>query len=146
MAFGETKSRRPPARRGITSSRLPDKADFPSVASVKPTLDAETARAARAFMQRIEGKFPIIEGLVFGSRARGTHRADSDADLAVILKGERGNRYKAAGEMAGIAFDIMLETGILIDPLPLWEDELKRPETFSNPALIESIKREGLRL
>ena len=48
--------------------------------------------------------------------------------------------------MAGIAFDVMLETGVLIDPRPLWEDELKRPETFSNPALIENIKREGLRL
>jgi predicted nucleotidyltransferase len=97
-------------------------------------------------MQRIAGKFPIIEALVFGSRARGAHRADSDADLAVILKGERSNRYKAAGEMAGVAFDVMLETGILIDPLPLWESELNRPETFSNPALIEIIKRDGLRL
>ena len=45
-----------------------------------------------------------------------------------------------------LAFDVMLETGVLIDPLPLWEDELKRPETFSNPTLIENIKREGLRL
>jgi DNA invertase Pin-like site-specific DNA recombinase/predicted nucleotidyltransferase len=129
-----------------TISRLADKAAAPSVASVKPTLDVETERAARAFMQRIEGKFPPIEGLVFGSRARGTHKADSDADLAVILKGEPGNRYQVSREMAGIAFDLMLENGVLIDPLPLWEDELKRPETFSNPALIENIKREGLRL
>jgi DNA invertase Pin-like site-specific DNA recombinase/predicted nucleotidyltransferase len=127
-------------------SRLADKTASPPVAPVRPTLDVETERAARAFMQRIEGKFRAIEGLVFGSRARGTHKADSDADLAVILKGENGNRYKVAGEMAGIAFDVMLETGILIDPLPLWEDELKRPETFTNPALIENIKREGLRL
>jgi predicted nucleotidyltransferase len=146
MAFGETKSRRPSARRGITISRLADKAASASVAPFKRTLDVETERAARAFMQRIEGKFPAIEGLVFVSRARGTHRADSDADLAVILKGERGNRYRVAGEMAGIAFDLMLENGILIDPLPLWEGELDRPETFSNPALIENIKREGLRL
>jgi hypothetical protein len=29
--------------------------------------------------------------------------------------------------MAGIALDVMLETGVLIDPLPLWEDEIKRP-------------------
>ena len=92
-----------------TISRLADKAASPSGASAKPTLDVKTERAARAFMQRIEGKFPAIEGLVFGSRARGAHKADSDADLAVILKGERGNRYKVAGEMAGIAFDLMLE-------------------------------------
>ena len=65
-------------------------------------------------MQRIEGKYPAIEGLVFGSRARGTQTPDSDADVAVILKGEHGDRYKVSGDMAGVAFDVMLETGVLI--------------------------------
>ena len=86
-----------------------------------------------------------MKGL-YSAAARGAHKADSDADLAVILRGDHGDHYKVSHEMAGIAFDVMLETGVLIDPLPLWEDELKRPETFSNPALIENIKREGLRL
>jgi DNA invertase Pin-like site-specific DNA recombinase len=128
-----------------TISRLMEKA-APSPLPVRPALDAETERAARVFMQRIEGKYPTIEGLVYGSRARGDHRPDSDADLAVILKGERGDRYKVSGEMAGIAFDVMLETGILVQAVPLWEGELKQPERFSNPALIDNIKREGLRL
>jgi DNA invertase Pin-like site-specific DNA recombinase len=128
-----------------TISRLVEKA-APPIPLARPALDAETERAARVFMQRIEGKYPMIEGLVFGSRARGDHKSDSDADLAVILEGERGDRYKVSGDMAGIAFDVMLETGVLVDPLPLWEDELKRPERFSNPALIDNIKREGLRL
>ena len=105
-----------------TISRLAEKAGPPAL-SVRPALDAEMERAARAFMQRLEGKYPAIEGLVFGSRARGDHKPDSDADLAVILKGERGDRYKVSGDMAGIAFDVMMETGVLVDPLPLWEDE-----------------------
>jgi predicted nucleotidyltransferase len=83
---------------------------------------------------------------VYGGRACGTHKADSDADLAVILKGKRGDRSAAAIDMAGIAVDVLQETGILVQALPLWEDELKRPELFGNPALIENIKREGLRL
>ncbi len=114
--------------------------------SALAALDAATERAARAFLRRLEGKYPFIEGVVFGSRARGDHRADSDADIAVILRGKRGDRYKVSGDMAEIAFDVMLETGVLIDPLPLWEDELQRPEQFSNPGLIANIRREGVRL
>ena len=130
-----------------TISRLAEKAaPLPVPAPGARMIDAETERAARAFMQRIEGRFPAIEAVVFGSRARGTYRPDSDADLAVILKGERGDRYEVSREMAGVAFDVMLENGILIDPLPLWEGEMRRPETFSNPALIENIRREGLQL
>jgi len=130
-----------------TISRLAEKAaPLPVSSATQPALDAKTERAARVFMQRLEGKYPAIEGLVYGSRARGDHKPDSDTDLAVILKGERGDRYKVSGDMAGIAFDVMMETGVLVSPLPLWEEEFQQPERFSNPALIANIKREGLRL
>ena len=85
-----------------------------------------------------------LKGL-FLAAARGAHKPDSDADLAVILKGEHGDRYKVSREIAGIAIDVMFETGVLINPLPLRENELKRPETFSNPALIENINNQALR-
>jgi antitoxin ChpS len=48
--------------------------------------------------------------------------------------------------MAGIAFDVMLETGVLIEAVPLWEEEWAHPERFNNPALIENIQRDGIRL
>ena len=48
--------------------------------------------------------------------------------------------------MSDAAYDVMLETGVLIGPLPFWEEEFKRPNTFTNPELIRNIKREGLRL
>jgi DNA invertase Pin-like site-specific DNA recombinase/predicted nucleotidyltransferase len=128
-----------------TISRLADKAPL-LPAPVTPVMDAETERAARTFIQRLEGKYSVIESILFGSRARGTHTAESDADIAVVLEGTKGNRYAVGSDMAGIAFDVMLETGILVEALPLWADELKRPETFSNPALIHNIQRDGLRL
>lgn len=108
--------------------------------------DPETAHAARTFLRHIAGRYPVKETVLFGSRARGTHDADSDADLAVILNGPAGRRYPIAGEMAEIAFTVMLETGILVQAVPLWEDEFERPETFSNPGLIAAIKRDGVRL
>jgi uncharacterized protein len=109
-------------------------------------LDAETERAARAFLKRLEGKYPLREAILFGSRARGDHKPDSDADIAVILKGEKGDRYKVSGDMAGVEFHVLMETGVMVQGLPLWEDELARPESFSNPALIANILREGVHL
>jgi hypothetical protein len=63
----------------------------------------------------------------------------------VVLKGRSGDRVATALDMAGLAFDVLLETGILVEPLPLWEDEFKHPERFGNPALVKNIRREGLR-
>lgn len=120
-----------------TISRLADRAQ-------RPRLDEQTKGAALAFLRRLEGRFPVKAALVFGSRARGDHRPDSDADVAVILRGDVGDRYKTSAEMAGAAFDALMETGVLIDPLPLWEKEMRFPDRFSNPQLIENIKREGL--
>lgn len=129
-----------------TISRLAEKAPASIAASPAPALDAETERAARTFMQRLEGRFPVIGGILYGSRARGTHTADSDADIAVVLEGKPGNRAWFSNDMAGIAFDVMLETGVMVQAVPLWESELKRPESFGNPALIQNIRRDGLRL
>ena len=118
----------------------------PALVAVRPPLDADTQRATRAFMQKIKGRFPLHEAFLFGSRARGTHNADSDADVAVILKGEKGSRSEISREMSDAAYDVMLETGVLIGPLPFWKEEFKWPNTFSNPELIRNIKREGFRL
>jgi uncharacterized protein len=112
----------------------------------KPAIDADTVHAMRAFMQRVEERYRVREAILYGSRARRTHRADSDADLAVILKGPRGDRKATALDMADIAFDVMLETGVRVEALPLWEEELDHPTRFSNPGLIQNILREGIRL
>jgi predicted nucleotidyltransferase len=47
--------------------------------------------------------------LLFGSRARGDHRLDSDADLALIF--ERGNEWPVLEALAGLAFDVLMDTG-----------------------------------
>jgi len=131
-----------------TISRMVEKAAPPSLPA-RPVLDAETERAARVFLKRLEGKYPIVDAILYGSRARGDHTSDSDADIAIILKGERGaqrDRTAASLDMAGLAFDVMMETGVMVQGLPLWETELARPETFTNPALINNILREGVHL
>ena len=100
----------------------------------------------RAFLRRIGARYPIREIILFGSRARGTHWDDSDIDLAVVLDGDGAERSRVSGEMAEIAFDVLMETGLLVQALPLWEREWREPEHFSNPLLIANIRRDGVPL
>ena len=114
--------------------------------SLETRMGEDTARAARLFLQRTGAHYDLSRALLFGSRARGDAGASSDLDIAVVLRGAPAARADAAIEMAGLAFDVMLETGVLVDPIPLWEDEWTHPERFSNPALIEHIRRDGVPL
>ena len=41
--------------------------------------------------------------------------------------------------MADLAFDVLLETGINISPLPIWLNESKEPDVHSNPELLRNI-------
>ncbi|HWJ36307.1 MAG TPA: nucleotidyltransferase domain-containing protein [Steroidobacteraceae bacterium] len=115
-----------------------------------PYLDSrvgsEAMGAAREFVRQVSLRYPVNAALLFGSRARGTHRADSDVDVAVLLRGPRGKLMDTSLDMADIAFDVLLETNVYIQPLPIWEDEWEHPETHSNPRLLENIRREGLPL
>ena len=101
---------------------------------------------AQAFLRRLPGGYDVAQAILFGSRARGDHRADSDLDLAVVLRGRSGDLLEAKLDMAGVAFDILMETGVLVQALPLWDDDLAHPEGFINPALIRTILAEGIRL
>lgn len=118
----------------------------PLTETPKPPIDEQTTRAVRAFAARIAREADVVDIVLFGSRARRSHHPESDADVAVLLRGKHGRRLDAALRFADIAFDVMLETGILIEAVPLWEDEWETPEIFANPALIANIQREGVRL
>ena len=110
-------------------------------------IDQDTESAVRRFLALIAEHFDLAGAIVYGSRARGTHNQDSDADVVVLLRGEHRPRFLIAKlDMADIAFDVLLETGILISPLPVWLDEWEHPERYANPALLRNIDREGVRL
>ena len=110
------------------------------------TLDPATERAARLFAERIASHYQLKEALVFGSRARRTHHHGSDADIALLLRGRPGHFLVTKLAMADVAFDVLLETGIRIQPLPVWEEEWDHPESYSNPQLLANIARDGVRI
>ena len=109
-------------------------------------IDHDTEEAVRHFLGLIANSYDMAGAIVYGSRARGTHRPDSDADVAVLLNGEHQRVLTTTLAMSDVAFDVLLETGINISPLPVWLDEWEHPETYSNPALLHNIAREGVRL
>jgi predicted nucleotidyltransferase len=48
-------------------------------------LDLVTESAVRAFLARLPAELRLQYAILYGSRARGEDRPDSDADLALIL-------------------------------------------------------------
>jgi antitoxin ChpS len=101
-------------------------------------------QAVQIFARRLSDRYPVQQIILFGSRARGDHRADSDADVAVVLRGNRGDFLDTKLEMVGIAYDVLLDTEIYIQPYPIWESEWNDPQTHSNPRLLHNIQREGI--
>jgi predicted nucleotidyltransferase len=109
-------------------------------------IDHDTEEAVRRFLSLIADRYDMVGAIVYGSRAHGTHRPDSDADVAVLLRGEHQRVLPTTLAMADVAYDVLLETGINISPLPVWLDEWEHPENHSNPALLRNINQEGVRL
>lgn len=109
-------------------------------------VDHDTEQAVHRFLGLIASRYDLVGGILYGSRARGDHRPDSDADVAVLLRGEHQRLLPTKLAMADVAFDVLLETGINISPLPVWLDEWEHPETYSNPALLRNIAEDGVRL
>ena len=110
------------------------------------TIDADTRTATDAFSKMLIGRFPVAGAMLFGSRGRGSQRAASHAAVAVFLQGEPASFLETKDAMADVAFDVLLETGVLIKPLPVWETEWRHPERRPYPEFLAIIRREGVAL
>ena len=108
--------------------------------------NSEVERAIALFLDALRRKYAVDEVRLYGSRARGDFWPDSDVDLAVVLRGPRGDIWDTAREFADITFDILIETGVPLAPMAVWRDDFDHPEQTKNPALIRNIHREGIRL
>jgi predicted nucleotidyltransferase len=112
----------------------------------KQDLDPQTLRAIDAFKGRLASSFPVEQTILFGSRARLSHQPQSDADVAVLLLGAKASFMETKFAMDDVAFDVLLDTGIRIQPLPIWHDEWADPEGYPNPSLLKNIRREGVQV
>ncbi|RMJ05824.1 Nucleotidyltransferase domain protein [Marinobacter litoralis] len=100
--------------------------------------------AVLVFREKLLGRFDAVELILFGSRARGDYHDESDADVAVILAGQSGDLVDTKLAMARLAFDVLAETGVLIQALPVWEREWVNPKVYSNPELLHNVAQDGI--
>jgi len=67
--------------------------------------------------------------VLYGSRARGDHRPDSDYSIAVFIK-DPGTRGEEIRRLAGVETDILSDTGAVIDALPFRAEAYQKRTGF----------------
>ena len=105
-------------------------------------LDPQTESAVRTFLARVPPELKVEKAIVFGSRARGDNSPGSGTDLALIF--ERGNEWSIVGLLAGLAFDVLMDTGILVQPVPISTFDWTHPEGFPRPGFLRNVANEGI--
>jgi antitoxin ChpS len=119
-----------------------------------PGLTHEDIRAAEtcpramphALLDAVVSHFDPLQVILFGSRARGDHSADSDADVAVVLAGPIGKTFAIKSIIIDDTYDLFLDSGVLIQPWPLEESWLDDPALPPCPHIVTSVLREGIDL
>ncbi len=110
---------------------------------VDPILRSALRQLDTRFREKLGRKY--LRLILFGSRARGDHAPDSDADVAVVLHGEIDNRWQLKRQMIEETYPILLEAGLYIQPWPIAEWEFDDPDRSPNPDFVRNILRDGIR-
>jgi uncharacterized protein len=78
--------------------------------------------------------------VLYGSRARGDHRPDSDYDLAVFIK-DSGSFYDETGRLAAITTEILEDTKAVISATPFPAGTYRERTGF-----MHELRKDGLDL
>ncbi len=91
----------------------------------------------------IRDKDPQAEIILYGSRARGDNRPDSDWDILVITPLDKIT-YDYESELRDPIFDIELETGQIISLIVYSKSDWTNKMAYS--PLYSNVKKEGIKI
>lgn len=110
--------------------------------TVEEVLPPAAASRLADYKRAVERALPGVRKVIlFGSRARGQARKDSDYDVAVVVR-DLSDRRRVRRILSDLAYDHILG-GFFIRPIPLPSDYLE-PQGRRRTELAEDIIRDGV--
>ncbi|PFG10141.1 nucleotidyltransferase domain-containing protein [Marinobacter sp. LV10MA510-1] len=88
----------------------------------------------------------VTQLILFGSRARGDYRPDSDANVAALSRGDPDDAIVILLSLSDLAYKVLLSTGVRIRPFLVWETGWCDPESSAQKDTLQNIAREGITL
>lgn len=107
-------------------------------------LKPDERKAIHAFSRRLRkslGK-QVLSVLLFGSKARGSSRRDSDIDIYILVK---NNTMRVHDRVGSITANILDEYDILISPV-VYDQHEERRNLELRSFFFEAVKAEGIPL
>jgi antitoxin ChpS len=119
----------------LSEAELAELLQPPSDVEVEKALDAFAFAARAHYGDRLTGLY------LFGSRARGDYRPDSDADVVVVLADGDWEEWVERRKLNRFAYDAGFDYGLDIQPWPMSLAEWTNPERATPFA--QSARREA---
>lgn len=114
-------------------------------ALLEPPDDETVAKALQDFAAAVRRHYgDRLRGLyLFGSRARGDHTPESDADVAVVLADGNWRYWDEKMQLSDLSYDSLIETGADIQGWPVRQSEWDKPDLHRNPQLVQAMLQDG---
>jgi uncharacterized protein len=112
---------------------------------LRPPTEAEVAEALRHVAHSVREHYGNrLKGLyLFGSRARGDHKPDSDADIAIVLADGEWRFWDEKMRLVDLVYTIGVDHRLYIQPWPFTESEWCDPEQSRRAKLVRSAQRDA---
>src|SRR5436853_6231985 len=101
------------------------------------SLIVKTEDAILDIAQRIAASFHPAKGILFGSRARGTARADSDVDVLVLV-----DQTEGLSELTGQMYRVIAGVGVPVDLVVMSVSEFEQVKPYIG-TVARPASREG---